>query len=201
MSLLDTLAGPPTPPPAKDDGDHRVELIPYNAIYDPQASDFLGWMWRQMQKDDLVDYYFPGQKETGFAVFVRMMSGEASVALVKIAGDSNQWGDRIGGFVSWSPLHLGASPCVIGGFLFFRRWWDHRTTDETARLIFRQWFEGGTKVVLGVCPALHHAALRYNKRVGLREMGRIPMAHLYKGEVCDAVLVGITREEWEARCR
>src|SRR5882724_2890924 len=107
--LIARLAGPPSPPEgtAKPSGSRQerrlpvevtlgaskrsqspvelpraIEFIPYNAIYDPQADSFLAWMWRRMQEDDLVELYFPGQKETGFATFVRLFSGDAQVALI-----------------------------------------------------------------------------------------------------------------------
>src|SRR6266705_1895765 len=104
-SLLDTLAGvvePTMPPPVvvteeaptqvmqqpreslNEDAHGAVHVIPYNATIDPQADAFLPWMWKRMQQDDLVDYYFPGQKDTGFATFVRLFSGDAQVALFTV---------------------------------------------------------------------------------------------------------------------
>lgn len=204
-SMLDTLAGTPPPDdrrPETTNGKAHVSFVPYDARLDSQASDFLAWLWRRMQNDDLVDYYFPGQKETGFATFVRMMSGDAQVALVVTDVDSNQWEDKIAGFITWTPAALGAANMAIGGFIFFRKFWDHATTAEAGIRAFHYWFEVMEKpfdVVLGVCPSLHKVALRYNARIGLKEIGRIPKAHLFKGETCDAVLVAMTRDEWMAR--
>jgi len=210
MTLLERLAGTPPPsppsavpaePPAAVVPTHgNIRLVPYNAIYDPQADAFLAYMWQRLQRDDVVDYYFPGQKETGFATFVRMMSGDAQVALVITDATNGQWKDTVAGFVTWTPSHMGASEVIIAGFIFFREFWDHRTTDNTGAAAFDYWFtQTKAQVVLGVCPALHMTALRYNKRIGLHEVGRIPQAHLYHGEPCDAVLVAITRNEWLAR--
>lgn len=199
MSTLDTLAGTPPPVVTLKEG---VRIVPYNASYDAQAFAFLPYLWTRMQKDDLVDYYFPGQKDTGFATFVRLMSGDAQVALVVHDDPSKQWDKTITGFISWSPSMMGLSNVVIAGFNFFREFWDHRTTDAAAVAAFNFWFSGDkpAEVVLGSCPANHIVAMRYNKRVGLRETGRIPLAHVFKGERCDAVLVAITRDQWRARC-
>lgn len=201
MSLLDTLAGNTQ---ALEPQDSRplpaVRLVPYNALDDPQADAFLPYMWKRMQKDDLVDYYFPGQKDTGFATFVRLFSGDGNVALVVTDATTHQWDDTIAGFVTWTPQHMGASDVLIAGFIFFREFWDHSTTDAAGAESFKFWFERTpASVVLGVCPALHTTALRYNRRIGLREVGRIPMAHVFKGVPCDAMLVAITRAEWEKR--
>jgi RimJ/RimL family protein N-acetyltransferase len=211
MSMLDTLAGvhereatqpavvtPEVQEPAKA----TVSVIPYNACLDPQADAFLPWLWKKMQTDDLVDYYFPGQKDTGFATFVRLFSGDAQVALFKTEDTSagNTWEDRIPGFITWSQTRMGASDVLIAGFIFFRKFWDHHTTDAAARAAFAHWFaKPEIKIVVGVCPSLHKAAIRYNQRIGLKEIGRIPMAHMYKGETCDAILYAITREQWEGR--
>ena len=209
-SLLDTLAGrveplptqpvvlaPVSPEPSSSPA-ASVRVVPYNACYDAQADSFLPWMWKRMQDDDLVDYYFPGQQSTGFATFVRLFSGDAQVALFVNEAESKQWNDRIVGFITWTPSHMGASEVLIAGFIFFRKWWDHRTTDDAARAAFTHWFkETPAQVVLGVCPALHTAAIRYNKRIGLRETGRITKAHIYKSQPCDAILYEMTREQWE----
>jgi len=211
MSLLDTLAGvrpaetlpvvvTSVAPVAQATTHTQVNVIPYNAIYDPQADAFLPWMWKKMQADDLVDYYFPGQKDTGFATFVRLMSGDAEVALFTVDDPEKQWENTIVGFITWSPSRMGASDVIIAGFIFFRKFWDHHTTDEAGRVAFEYWFKNTpAQIVLGVCPSLHATAMRYNKRIGLHEIGRIPLAHMYKGDPCDAILYAITREQWKER--
>lgn len=209
MSLLDTLSGTtsntptsPSEPPVVTTPEGTVKIVPYNANWDPQAWALLPYLWERMKKDDLVDYYFPGQKDTGFATFVRLMSGDANVALVTRDDPSKQWDKTITGFISWTTSSMGMSNVVIAGFNFFREFWDHKTTDAAGREAFKYWFttmEPAAEVVLGVCPSAHVVALRYNKRIGLREVGRIPLAHLFKGERCDAILVAITRDQWHER--
>ena len=218
QSLLDTLSGTngtasatvtvtplpvasspsPTVPLHRADA-AEVSVIPYDARFDPQADAFLSWMWKKMQDDDLVDYYFPGQKETGFATFARLMSGDAKVALLATAIDSNQWEDRIAGFITWTPMQVSGD-VIIAGFIFFRKFWDQHVTDAAGAESFKYWFtETNTQVVLGVCPEPHKAAIRYNKRIGLKETGRIPQASTFKGEHCDAILYAITKDEWLQR--
>ena len=213
MSMLDVLAGVAEPmaaqpvvltPVVQEPAKATVSVIPYNACLDPQADTFLPWLWKKMQADDLVDYYFPGQKDTGFATFVRLFSGDAQVALFKIEDESlgKTWDDRIPGFITWSQTRMGASDVLIAGFIFFREFWDHHTTDHAAQAAFAYWFTNPEiKIVLGVCPSLHKAAMRYNQRIGLREIGRIPMTHVYKGQTCDSILYAITRDDWRAQCQ
>jgi len=180
-----------------------VEVIPYNALGDPDADKFLPWCWQRLQADDLVDLYFPGQKATGFATFVRMFSGDASVAIFKTDDerDGTTWDDRIPGFITWTPMPMGAANVISAGFIFFRKFWGHGATDDAARAAFKFWFDGGVDVVLGSCPSLHKLAIRYNERIGLHEIGRIPKGHLFKGSQCDAILYAMTTDEWRARCQ
>src|SRR5690242_4871740 len=115
MSLLDTLAGVATveaPQPVVVTpvvhATSSVTVIPYNACLDPDAKHFLPWLWQKMQDDDLVDYYFPGQRDTGFATFVRLFSGDAQVAMFKTNDETSlKWDDRLTGFITWSPSRMG----------------------------------------------------------------------------------------------
>lgn len=210
-SLLDTLAGTGAAAsavaPVSVPKQHApapacpVSVVPYNACFDPQADAFLPWVWKKMQDDDLVDYYFPGQKETGFATFARMFSGDAQVGLFKTEDESSQlWEDRVPGFITWTAMRMGASDVLVAGFIFFRRFQNHRTTDDAAKAAFTYWFNTTeAQIILGVCPSEHHAAIRYNKRIGLHEVGRIPLAHVFKNNPCDAILYALTRDEWKGR--
>ena len=212
LSLVDILAGveeAQATQPAVVEGSKveqsgvlttEVRVVPYNALADPQADTFLPWMWKRMQEDDLVDYYFPGQKDTGFGAFVRLFSGDANVALFVIEREGEDWESRIPGFITWTASRMGVSDVLIAGFIFFRKFWDHHTTDEAAHEAWKFWFAGSdVHAILGVCPSLHTAAIRYNKRVGLKEIGRISGAHLYKGTPCDALLFEMTRAQWKER--
>jgi RimJ/RimL family protein N-acetyltransferase len=176
-------------------------VVPYDARNDPESDKFLPWMWKRMQDDDLVDYYFPGQKDTGFATFVRLFSGDGQVAIfINKDASGNEWAKRVVGFITWTTMTFGATECIVAGFIFFREWWDHHTTDECAKQAFHSWFtQTPASIVLGVCPELHKTALRYNKRIGLHEIGRIPDGHLFKGQPCDALLMAMTRKEYEGR--
>lgn len=174
------------------------EVIRYDARTDPQAEDFLAWLWKRMKADDLVDLYFPGQSDTGFTSLVEMFSKPTGAALFKLNNDSDQWNERIPGFITWSVAQFGNAPVLIAGFIFFKDFWDGHTTTACGRAAFDFWFrETKAEIVLGLCPSLHIVAQRYNKRVGLREMMRLPNCALFKGAECDAIVYGISRADWQ----
>lgn len=202
MSTLEILAGPPKQerPPEQSP---EIEVIPYNALADSMADRMLPWMWQKLQEDDLVDLYFPGQSKTGFATMVRVFSGDAQVAMFKITNPvEDTVEETLPGFITWTPIPMGACPIISAGFIFFRKWWGHGLPDKAAKAAFAFWFDKmKVEIVLGFCPSLHRLAIAYNERIGLREVGRIPKAHTYKGKVCDAIEYAITREQWEAKCQ
>ena len=208
MSLLDTLAGTEavtTPVVASPTAaSHRVSVIPYNASRDPEADAFLSWLWRRMKADGLTDLYFPGQVETGYTSLVEMFSKPTGAALFKLDDtESDQWNDRIPGFITWSIQQFGNAPVLIAGFIFFREFWDHKTTSDAGAAAFKFWFEdhaaAQVQEVLGLCPSLHVVAQRYNKRVGLRERMRLSGCALFHNEPCDAIVYGMSRSEWLSR--
>src|SRR6185369_15659210 len=99
-SLLDTLVG--AGHVKAEDKASSVHIVPYNAVNDTQADAMLPYLWKRMQQDELVDYYFPGMSQTGFSQFVRLFSGDGQVALVVTDATSGQWNDTIAGFISWT---------------------------------------------------------------------------------------------------
>src|SRR5262245_39054718 len=204
-TTLEMLAGQrpaeAQPPRERPRSPHRsVTVIPYDARNDKDSDKMLPYLWQRMLHDDLTDYYFPGQRDSGFPSFVRMFSGDAKAALLITDSPTKQWNDTVCGFITWTPMPLGASNAICAGFIFFQKFWDHSTTDDGARASFEYWFtKEGVNMVVGVCPSLHLTAIRYNKRIGLHEVGRLPNSHLYKGQVCDAILYAVTREQWEAK--
>lgn len=211
-SLIETLAGLPQPPNAMATAEEPVAtvlkptaagvyVLPYNAHDDNKSEQLLPWLWHKMQQDDLVDYYFPGQEQTGFASFVGLFSGVGGthVALLTIDAESKQPEDTVIGFITWQPMAMGVVTALVIGCIFFRKFWDHAITDRAAVASLKFWFDSGAEVLVGVCPALHRTIALYNRRIGLVETGRIPMAHIYKGKPCDAVLWCLTRKGWLAK--
>jgi RimJ/RimL family protein N-acetyltransferase len=173
-------------------------VIPYNANYDKDASSFLTWLWNRLRTEGLVEHYFPGEGETGFASLVKLFSGEGTQVAVVTTVTLDGQSDKMAGFITWSTMPLGAKNVAMAGFIFFREFWDHKTTDDAGAAAFEFWFtKTDNEIVVGACPSLNRTAMRYNARIGLKEVGRIPTAHLFSGHECDAVLWCITKQQWQ----
>lgn len=202
-SILARLAGEDAPrasaerPTRTPNG---VLAIPYNAHFDPNADKFLPWFWQRLKDDGLVSLYYPGQEETGFALFVKLLSNapQTQVALVvpnNVEGLPD--GEPIG-FVSWEPGLFGKPNAATAGFIFLKRFWDSKHTTDAANSVMRLWFEQlEMELVVGVIATANIAAQRFMPRVGWAKMGILPNMTSFTGKECDASLWYITRDMWK----
>lgn len=175
----------------------HLKIVPYNGALDPEAHAFLPWLWKRLVDDGLVSIYFPGQEETGFSNFVKLISGGEEVVLVVVRDEEDKLSTDIVGFCSWNPIYLGQVNTVLAGFIFFKKFWDKKITDESAHLIMQHWFEKreDIDIALGIVARKNIPTLRFLKRVGWTQSGTIPNMSQFSGEVCDAVMWYKTKEE------
>ena len=193
-TMLDTLSGVSSQREQKTP--NGVTVIPYNALFDKESDKFLPWFWQRLKEDGLVSLYYPGQEDTGFAHFVRMLSGGAQVAIIVANDDAKQPGKPIG-FVSWEPLALGSKVTASAGFIFLKEFWDHKHSTDAANAIMKYWFtQTDIEVVLGIIASENHLAQRFMKRIGWNLRGTLPGCHLWAGKSCDATIWCITKENY-----
>jgi len=203
-STLDKLVGdvPPTDvTPRKPNGDGRphVRCIPYNANFDKDADKLLPWLWKQISDDGLVELYFPGQKDFGFASFVKLLSGGEQVLLVTLCDNDNQPQEVIG-FVSWNNVAFLQANAAMAGFIFLRKYWDNHVSTEAGRETMRYWFDDlKLDVVLGCVAEHNRPALMYLHRLNWKRVGDIPLLHSYKGQQCANVLWYVTKDEYQGK--
>lgn len=176
-----------------------IRVIPYSAARHDDAQNFLPWMWNKLKADDLVELYFPGQTQTGFADFCKLMSGDGAKILLVVTEDAaGNMGDAVG-FASSALMPLGAGNGGIGGFIFFKEFWDSKTTVEAARQIMHHWFhENGYEIMLGCVAELNHLANQFLHKMGWTRVGSIPKLHYYYGKECPSVVWQITKEHYLA---
>jgi RimJ/RimL family protein N-acetyltransferase len=207
MSLLDQLAGATNPTPTQKrearkilhEG-YEVDVIPYNANYDPNAASFLPWLWAKLKEDGLIRLYFPDAVETGFAMFTRMMSGGANILLVVMRNAKTAEIEDVVGFASWEPMQFGQAQAGHAGFIFTKAYWDHETTNRAAMRIMRFWFEDTEPkldIAIGIIAESNTLAQRFLKRIGWAFAGRLPKLHQYEGKQCAAMIYFVERADYE----
>lgn len=177
-----------------------VKVIPYDASLDTMADKFLPWFWERLKADGLVELYFPGASETGFADFVKLMSSRDTRILLVTTKDESDQPEKFVGFASWQPMPFGQALAGIAGFIFLKEFWGSGTSVVAAEEIMRYWFEKAKlDVMLGVIAERNKLANGFMERVGWTRMGAVPLLHVYQNEQCPAVFWYITKDEFKAR--
>jgi hypothetical protein len=87
----------------------------------------------------------------------------------------------------------------IGSFVFFQEYQKPAFTDPFRDIVFDYWFNVlGLKTLVGLTPSTNRAASLFSKRMGLREIARIPEYTTFMGQVCDGIVSWLSREEYLA---
>lgn len=211
MATLNDLAGTPTEKPkaavAANSGPvakaprvpvNAVDVIPYNASRDADSDKFLPYVWDKLRQDDLIRIYFPDGELTGFADFVKMMSGGANILLLVERTPEGEL-KRMIGFASWSPLPYGGGGAAVAGFIFFREFWDAASSVKAASAAMQQWFDVcGLKLLMGMVASENHMAQKFLQRMGWTRLGEMPGLGLYDGKPCAGTFWYLTREQFHS---
>lgn len=86
-----------------------------------------------------------------------------------------------------------------GSFAFFREFHDMHLTTVYGQMVLSHWLNLlEYDVIWGLTPSTNRAAKRYCERVGLKYKATLPNFTSRRGEICDALICSITREELNA---
>lgn len=199
MSLVSQLAGESMAHGPK--APNGVVIIPYDARVDANASKMLPWMWERLRDEELLPLYFPLATDGSFSQFIKLMSGGERV-LMMVAKSEDGSPDKVMGFGSWALMPFTSARAGMAGFIFFREFWDTRSTTDAALEGLRYWFEQDSlDVIVGAVAEGNVLANRFLPRLGLTRAGCIPLIHQWEGERCGSVLWAVTREEFARHYR
>jgi RimJ/RimL family protein N-acetyltransferase len=207
MSTLSTLAGSASngqaavpqrvPVRPRADGEY-IDCIPYDARGDRDAYRSLYWFWETLQKDGLLELYYPGQADLSFPNFVRLLSGDVQVLLFVIKNPEGEVMEFVG-LATWAPLDFGGTMVGNAGFLFRPQFWDRQTTIEACRRGMQYWFEEMTprlSMAIGMNASGNHLVQRFLHALGWTRVGQLPIPQFYAGQTSDMVLWYYTREQY-----
>lgn len=202
----ETKAAEPKPPEPIRDGDWTVEVIPYHADNDAQASKMLPWLWQRLKDDGLLDLYYPSLADKSFPTFVKMLSSPVTrVILVVLCGPGGlQDVHDVVGFATWEPLKFGPATLGHAGFIFLKQYWDRQVSTEAGKRIMEWWFDRNPEpldVAVGLIALTNILANRYVQRLGWKRMGVLPGCQEYEGKQTDAVQWIMPRDEYESQKR
>ena len=168
-----------------------LKLIPYNADLDPEAHNFLPWLWEKLKADELISVYFHDNPDVNFPTLVKLFSGGASVTLV-MTGEGEQV--KMVGFGALTGL---GDKAASAGFVFFREFWDTKTTTEAMKSLLAYWFEQfELDCVFGGVAEGNRAANIMLSRAGCKRQGKLPHLQHWKGVPSDAVVWAAHRTDF-----
>jgi len=160
-----------------------LKLIPYNADLDPEAQNFLPWLWDKLKADDLISIYFHENPDVNFPTLVKLFSGGATVTLV-MTGD-----DKSAKLVGFGALTSLSNKAASAGFVFFREFWDTHITTEAMKALLAYWFgQFELDSILGGVAEGNRAANIMLSRAGCKRQGKLPQLQHWKGLPVDAVV-------------
>lgn len=83
------------------------------------------------------------------------------------------------------------------GMAFIKEWQRDDIPLELCQMMIEDGFVNeGLVVVFGTTPVKNPMAIRFVRKIGLREVGTAPRFVSWKGEPCDALISCVTKEEW-----
>lgn len=86
---------------------------------------------------------------------------------------------------------------AIGSFTFFKEYMTPNWTTPLGNIALEYWFENlNFSTIVGLTPSLNRPALAYLSRMGFTERGKLVSYTSYHGNVCDAVIGQMTRNEY-----
>jgi RimJ/RimL family protein N-acetyltransferase len=180
----------------------HVEVYPYNAHNDPNASLYLPWLWKRLKDDGLIDLYFPNSADKSFATFAAMLSGGAQILIVALVDDETGLATDTIGFASWTPMLLGLATVGNAGFIYLKDYWEQSITLAAGRRIEKMWFEDmpdKLDLAVGIIAKDNVLARRYLNRLGWRKCGELPGIQQYAGVQGDGEIWFTTRTQYEQR--
>jgi hypothetical protein len=173
-------------------------LTPYvlnKGIYEP---DILVEVFNKLKSEDLYKIVFHDNTDMNLLDFMNFFS-HPSVSLQIIAvADGDSITDIAG--ISWlSGLEKYGenNQRAVGNFCAFRAYQTPAYTDMMAKFVMEYWFKClGLDIIVGMTPASNVLAVRFIKRIGFRELFRIPNYSSLLGSRTDCVVTYMEKDQY-----
>lgn len=175
-------------------------LVPYLGPENPHFPDLtLARIFQRMHDDGIYSLCFHDVPTTPLTSFLGFMSSPQVRLCLFCTMDGEDARDVCG--LAWlSDLEALADGRIVratASIGFFRSYWEPKYTDVFGRLALNWWFKVlGITVITAMTPSMNRASVRYIKRMGMKELGRIPGYTLFDDEPCDGVVAYLTADDF-----
>jgi|GEM_PF-3061258 len=176
-------------------------LVPYRVDDGSTSQQGLVDLYFRIHQDGLQEIVFHENPEMTLLQFMNFMSSPRTFLSVFALMDEQT--DSVVDVVGMAWLSETQNCCggtlnkAIGSFLFFKNYQKPAYTDPCHEILFDYWFNLlGLHTLVGLTPEPNRAALLFVKRLGLKEICRIPRYTTYEGKVCAGVVSQLTSEDY-----
>jgi RimJ/RimL family protein N-acetyltransferase len=170
-------------------------LLPYLPGKIDFKEDVLVDIYNKLKEQNLYNVVFHDNSKMTFNQFISFMSSpNIAVAFFCI----NENGIELPVGICWL-TDINTSENKIkranGSFVFFTEYQSPRYTTSFGKMALSFWFEQlNVDVVTGLTPSMNRSALIYIKRIGFKELGRLPRYTILSGDICDGVITYMSKD-------
>jgi len=174
-------------------------LTPYaGEVYTP---DVLVQVFNRLKTEGLYPIVFHDNPNQNLLEFMNFFSHPMTALSAIMIIDNDQIQDIAAiGWLSGLESYADKRQRALASFCVFKDYQHPNLTSQMARLQFRYWFEHlRMDILIGMTPANNRLAVQFTKRIGFRELCRIPNYSAYLGKVSDTVVTMMDREQYCTR--
>jgi hypothetical protein len=181
---------------------HKYLLVPYLPPYvvpnnDDFGEDIIAGIWKRLATENLLPVVFHGY-ETGLSEFLNLVNSPRTRLCVGAMVENDQIADLAG--VAWLTdiSKVGEVARATVSFCFFTEHQTPAVTMPFGKIFLEYAFDViGVTVLTGAVLEPNRQALFYVRRLGFREVGRLPACGVWEEETCDEIQVALTRRQFE----
>lgn len=176
----------------------NLMLFPYIPKAGPLKEESLAILYNKLHEEDLWDIVFHEDPSISLLNFMNFFSdGKALLQVLTLTYDDKVV-DSVG--MSWvADISVcgGVLTRAIGSFVFFKDYQKPPYTDTFGAMVLKFWFEKlGLDLVVGVTPEPNRAAALYARRMGFKEVARLPGYTTYQGAVVTGIVTSMSKMEY-----
>lgn len=175
----------------------NITIIPYMVDNDPTGEIFLPGLWKRLHDEGIYELFFHDHADMNFGAFVKALSSPDALLFMIAKTNADGSLEHMGIATLGQILDTKLTKRGVAGFLFFKKYWNHRDADDAGHKVLEYWFDKlGLDVIGGVTPKLNRPAIAYIHRLGFVSIGEIPHFCVLKDHESPAIVSYLTRELW-----
>lgn len=176
----------------------NLMLFPYSPMPGPYGEEALIALYKRLKDEGLWEVVFHENTAMTLLEFMNFFSGPFNLLqiLALVSGDSVL---GMAGMAWLTDIQScdGIMTRGVASIVYFKDYQKPMYTDQFADMILGYWFDVlGIDTVIGMTPESNRPTVMYSKRVGFKEIGRIPQYTTINKKVEAGVMLAMTKDDY-----